>query len=335
MTADASGASGQDASASSLVSSKLLLALYALVPAALLLLALDQFVFGLEMKERLPRFPQSWAWWVLVFNVPHIVASYFSFCDKQYLQHYKKQLLLVLSLAPALAIGIPALVGPDAFLAFFAVATMYHVLAQQLGISLSLAKIKSSLSFSVWKLTAISGSCCMYLYLFSPSSFNRLLGKATVDAWIPWFVLGCFVLATLASVDLIRKSRTRVGRWFIGANVAMLLTSLLAWRIGYPVFVVVIPRVIHDVTAFSVYIVHDRSRNGEQCHNPLYWFARKWRLPFVVYTPMLAMAINYTVLSEPTELILTISYTLALGHYATENFIWRSGSLHRRHLGFS
>ncbi|WVM89040.1 hypothetical protein UMZ34_24770 [Halopseudomonas pachastrellae] len=80
----------------------------------------------------------------------------------------------------------------------------------------------------------------------------------------------------LLTWQLARLTEGRLGRAYLWANALLLLSALVIDRLGYTLFVILMPRLIHDLTAYSVYVTHDRNRNQSDqpggstagCHGP-------------------------------------------------------------------
>ena len=84
-----------------IVSSPLLLGLYAVLPFSILVVLIDQLFLGeILLKKHLPIKPSDWAFWAIVFNFPHIVSSFITLADKEestnhvHLSHFKRLLYL-------------------------------------------------------------------------------------------------------------------------------------------------------------------------------------------------------------------------------------------------
>jgi hypothetical protein len=108
--------------------------------------------------------------------------------------------------------------------------------------------------------------------------------------------------------------------------------------LGYPLLAILVPRVVHDVTAFAFYSTHDCNRNLEKTRNLFYRLVFWIPIPRVVLVPLVAIAITFPVLlyvqnGGPFAIELAVAVTLM--HYYTDAFVWKSGSLHRASIRFS
>src|SRR5690606_38352385 len=104
---------------------------------------------------------------------------------------------------------------------------------------------------------------------------------------------------------------------------------------GYALYVILIPRIIHDVTAYMVYVTHDRNRTGEAPVNRLYQLARSTLRSPVILLPLTFVGIAYQLTDyQQHDLASILVLTVSFLHYYFEGFIWRGGNPHRRYVTF-
>jgi hypothetical protein len=177
------------------------------------------------------------------------------------------------------------------------------------------------------------------------SIFHELgLGQVWLGSWLGPIYLDQFLAYVAGALSAVlvflgvyvhRQSRTRIGRWYMWANVAMLGSIFWVNELGYTLFVIFIPRIIHDITAFSVYITHDTNRNRGEPRNAVYRVARFTRLPPLVLLPLLSIGIAYVLtINERYALAAIVISTITFLHYYFEGFIWRGPNPHRQHCSF-
>ena len=317
-----------------------LLALYAVIPLSILLVAIDLLLWdGWLGNEILPGDPNDWPIWAVLFGLPHIIASLLTMANGEYLAHYRRTLFPPLCLF--LLIAVAGHFGPQpvsynllfVFLAFY---TIYHVLAQQLGLTLMMLGTRPDRLYRFWKWLAILAGFAIYINVYG----MRFLGEwqvAGVSGYQLMSALGSGLCAAVVVLSwrLARRAKPGIGRWYLWANAAMLVSALLINEAGYTLFVILIPRVIHDLTAYSVYITHDRNRNRSGAGNLYYRLTRasSWS-PFIVL-PLVSLLIAYALTSYQNYpwvniAILTISFL----HYYYEGFIWRGPNPHRQYVAF-
>lgn len=318
-----------------------LLALYAVVPVSLALVLLDSLALdGQLIREHIPIDPMHWPFWTVIFGLPHIVASLLTMADAEYLSHYRRSLLPPLigfAGLTSLAIFGPQPLGEQAMFIFLAFYTIYHVLAQQLGLTLMMMGVRPSRVFKTWKWLSILCGFVIYVTVYSASAlgYELFAGVSVFEFLMGLAGLMCAAVIVLA-VRLGRTSQNRIGVWYLWGNVAMLTSVLLIHEIGYTLFVILIPRVIHDITAFMIYITHDTNRNRAAPVNLIYRLTHFSKLPPIIVLPAASIAIAYvlTSLQDDFKLVLVVALTITLVHYYFEGFIWRGGNPHRQHIEF-
>lgn len=317
------------------VDSRLLLGFYGIMPALLLIAAADSFVFGHALRDIFPKQPETYLWWVIVFNLPHIMASFVTYADREYLSAYKRSLSIGLLIAAGLTIGLQVFMGPLAFFVVTAAYTMYHVLMQQYGISLMLLKRRPDAVFQAWKWLTIAGSSMIYIEVYFPVLRDMLSLPVTLDVIGTWMIvlsapLGGWFLWTAWKSDATRTAKL----YFLGTY-AMLYISALFYHWGYLFFMFLIPRFVHDATAFTVYAVHDHNRNLTTHHNWIYRVLKPLHLSPVLTCLPIGIAIAWVLTVNQNNLIAAFFIsTFAFLHYYMEGHMWRREAPHRKNLSF-
>lgn len=314
------------------INPRLLLAIYFVMPLSLITMVVDYLLWGGTIKNLLPVDPRTYAWFVLLFMVPHIIASFFSFADKEYFDYYKPRLLRGAQIAVTLGIFLPALAGGTILpLLAFATYTMVHVFMQQSGVSKSLMKNNAS-SHAYWQWLGIAIATAVYAYLLIPvpwlqKSFNN-----------PAVVIGSLLIFTvysLLAVSIVKQSHTRLGKvYFLGSH-SIPIVGVFYIVAGYPIFALLIPRIIHDLTAYTFYITHDNNRFAKSRSNLLYKATSRLKIPVYVASPVISILLAYAIAlfnSATLAVILTCIFFL---HYYTESMIWKRDTLHRMQIKLS
>ena len=317
-----------------------LLALYAVIPLSVLLVTLDLLLWnGWLANEVLPGDPNDWPLWAVLFGLPHIIASLLTMANGEYLSHYRRTLLppfcVFLLIAIAGHFG-PQPVSYNLLFVFLAFYTIYHVLAQQLGLTLMMLGTRPDRLFTCWKWLAILAGFAIYINVYG----MRFLGHwelAGVNGYELMTAIGSGLCAAVVVLSwrLTRRAKPGIGRWYLWANAAMLVSALLINELGYTLFVILIPRIIHDLTAYSVYITHDRNRNRSGSSSLSYRLTHtsSWS-PFIVL-PLSSLLIAYALTSHQNHLWVNIVIlTLSFLHYYYEGFIWRGPNPHRQYIAF-
>lgn len=268
--------------------------------------------------------------YLLLFEMPHIIASLVTFADRSYLDFYKNYLRIGIPIIVLLVVVI-ALINPLAVFLIYVIATAYHAIRQQTGIASLLAKRKG-LAFQVWSWIMILGMAIAWLLLSAPQFFNQ---KEILLYSI--LVFGCVVLSGLSGAWYWYHAKTKIGRWYIFATTAMVLAAYFFIQVGYIFFAFFIIRFIHDITAFTFYIVHDQNRNEGTIQNNFYALFKKLRLPFLILVPLVAISIALLLRMSvgDTMVATTILATFGFIHYYLESIMWKRESAHRQHISFT
>ena len=303
-----------------------LLGLYGIIPLCLLFVAADALLLQGNVVRALPADPHSMQWFSLFFMLPHIFASMFTFLDREYIATYRRQLALSV---PAIAAGAAAfisLLGEAAFAIFIAVYTVYHLMSQQAGIAAMVARHKSA-TWDAWRWSLFLLVTLLYMAMLTGNPlFHSLVIACAVLFGLPFLVLGN---------RLAQECAPGTGRLYVHANTGMVLACFLFYFLEMPFFVVLIPRFVHDVSAFSFYVTHNRNRNRVQRHNLLVRLTAAMRLPEYIATPVAgiaaAAAATAALGGNPQGMFLMMAF-LSLFHYYWESVMWKAGTVHRQHV---
>ena len=96
-------------------------------------------------------------------------------------------------------------------------------------------------------------------------------------------------------------------------------------------FSVLIPRIVHDTTAFTFYINHDYNRNRVSTRNFIYRHTNKLCVPVPLACPLLALGVNGLLIGFTNMSVNPFFYApITMIHYYTERLIWRRGTIHRK-----
>ena len=115
---------------------------------------------------------------------------------------------------------------------------------------------------------------------------------------------------------------------------------------------ILMPRLVHDITAYSFYVTHDVNRHGVRPQNGLFKVAHSLRVPVFVVLPALSFVLTYLLQAYGDALVDFLAQSLfsvhiykaitlgligylALMHYYTESFVWAANSPLRKYIRFS
>ncbi len=298
-----------------------LLGIYAVVPGCLAIIAADHYLWDGDLARTLPHSPQDLAWFTLFFVLPHIVASSLLLCNREYIRHYSKPLSYGFVACAVLAFLLPLVVPMNLWLLGFGLLTIHHVLAQQFGMATGLSRATGKLA-TAWKWTGlVAGVLVYYLFYYSKTVVPERAELLFVTTTTVVSVFGVLTGLTFA------RAANRQVMAYGWLNFAMIAVAYFAIRTEYFFFAVLAPRMIHDLTAFSFYVVHDVNRGREQGR----WVFLKF-IPIAMVTPVLAILLASSLKSF---VALAVIQFLTLFHYWTERFTWKSGTPHRRYVSLS
>jgi hypothetical protein len=308
------------------------------MPYALLLPLLP--LGGLFLLGFLPlpayRLPEQFPLWAFFFGLPHIVSSFQTMCDTEYLTAYRKQVatilcVVVLPLALSSA-GVPAWL----LLVVVLVLTQHHVVAQQFGTALAVARMRPTAAFAACKWTTLTLGI---LAAFLTYAATELEGTASYAVLAPLagHVSTPLLAVVLASGGLLvwRCRHNRAGALIFAMNVLLFATALvLIFHSPYALAGLMLVRILHDVSGFVVYIGHDTARNKTRRRNVLYRalpFLPVWLLN-LAFALGLAAALTYC--ANRIAWIGWLVTGITLAHYYMESVIWRGPTPHRQHFKF-
>ncbi len=366
----------------SVVNSRWLLTLYAVIPFCFIFVLLDALLWGHQWRDRiLPNDPAQLILWSIVFNFPHIVSSMVTMADREYWQFYRKRVINALAVIISaitvinfvVPLTLPAVLAENIYLlffVFFSAYTVWHVLSQQYGIGMMLMRTTPSRNYQLWRWCSTIAATTLYFMVFGKYFLRSAsLFDIAVEQWLQGLALVFVLLSTILGLAIVKGSQRRLGTFYCLGNLAILPGAFCLLLLGYDMFVIVVPRFLHDLTAFMIYSVHDQNRNLEEKKN---WVYRT--LGFIPIAPLLLCPILAVVLANSIEcgsllldsllgvvnsvpdkcvldpfaplestsnlnlrtgLWVQISMAIGFLHYYIEGFVWKRDSLHRHSVAFS
>jgi ABC-type multidrug transport system fused ATPase/permease subunit len=328
------------------ISFRLLLGLYSIVPICLLLQFCDSLFLNSSLLESLPNSPSHFLLFQILFGTPHILASSILLStNNEYLRCYKPKLILMTLLIIAI-FGIGSLFIP--YIALYITAafwTVYHVLKQQIGVGRSVYRLPDS-AFYLLLWLSVGAGVFIYLGIFL---------KNTVDVqqaeWIKTIAAALCIGLVLASISCQRYIDNQLGKIFLWANTLLVVGSFYLYAQQYYFLAILMPRLVHDATAYIFYVTHDYNKHALQPKNWLYQAAKSCNIHVFLVLPVLSMLLTVVLQVYGDNLISFITQTLlgvefrkaitlgligylSLMHYYTESFIWKQGSPLRQFIAF-
>lgn len=328
------------------VSFRFLLSLYGIIPLCLLVQLVDQFGFNFALRDSLPSSPSHFLLFQVLFGTPHIIASNLLLASHaEYLRSYKTK-LIGMTVFIVVFFGIGSLFIPyTALYILTACWTVYHVLKQQLGIAKAVCRLPTW-AFTSQLLLSVSAGIFIYLGIFLKNS----LSEAEAE-WV-------FNLASVLSVGLIistvichKRVTSLSGLSFLWANTFLVLSSWYLYFQHYYFLAILIPRLVHDISAYSFYVTHDINRHRQHRDNAFYQWLNGLKIPVGLVLPVLSFLLTFLLQFYGDDLVNVITQTLfstqiykaislgflgylALMHYYSEAFVWSAGSPLRQFIRY-
>lgn len=329
------------------VSFRWLLSLYSIIPACFVVQTLDGWFWQDFLKQHLPSSPTHFLLFQLLFGTPHIIASSVLLASNaEYVDRYKKPVLLMTA-AVALIFGLGSLFVPYRFF-YIAVAawTVFHVLKQQHGVARGICRLPDwAFHWLLW--LSVAAGIVIYMGIFLKNSLTVQQAE-----WLRQVAAALCIGLVLSAISCQRHVETLFGKCFLWANVLLVVSSFYFYSLHYYFLAILVPRLVHDITAYSFYVTHDYNKHRQQPQNAIYRGAAFCRLPVVVVLPLLSFMLAFILqgygdatverltrylFDVEIHRVVTVGVLgyLALLHYYTEGFIWKRDSPCRRFIVFS
>lgn len=318
------------------VSRKNLLLPYIIIPLACVILVIDSYVFNYQWQSSLPVNPELWFWWGLLFGYPHIVASVMTYADKEYIHHYHHHLRRAALVVILMAVFIPAVWGMEVTFVIYAFYTAYHVLMQQYGIGLMLLKKRNMLSYRIFCYASLVVFFGIYLEIMFWEDYVDLF-----EGYYDWFAIPACVGLCASAVFYFRHIKDQnidnIAQLYFLGNMVMIPLCFIFTHVGYSILSVIVPRIIHDITAYMVYITHDSNRNSQINHNIIYSILKKLHLNAFMITIIVSFSMG-AIFHSFEDVFLPVQIlgmAIVYFHYYMEGIMWKKGTPHREYVAFS
>lgn len=329
------------------VSFRLLLGLYLIIPVCLTLQILDSWFFEGYLKENLPSSPAHFVLYQILFGTPHIVASAIVLTsNRDYVSAYKWKIIWM-SAAIICIFGIGSLFIPYLYLYILVTCwTVLHVLKQQHGVARGLCRLPSW-AFNLLLWLSVAAGIFVYFGIFLKNSLD-----AEQANQIKQVVAILSIVLVLATAYCQRYVPDRIGKSFLWSNCLMVLSCFYLYLQQYYFLAILVPRLIHDATAYFFYITHDYNKHHSQPQNFIYRLAKRYKVHYFIVLPVISFGLAFvlqaygdTIVSLITNYLfgfeirkavtLGLLGYLALMHYYTESFTWKQDSPYRKYIAFT
>ena len=329
------------------VSFRLLLGLYSIIPLCVFLQLADTWFWQGVLQQNLPSSPKQFLVFQILFGTPHIIASSVLLAgNTEYLNLYKLK-LIVMTVAIMLVFGVGSLfISYRALYVTVAAWTVYHVIKQQWGVGRGVYRLPDW-AFHLLLWLSVAAGFFVYIGIFLKNSLE------VQQLELIKLIAGGLCAALIGSALLCQRyATTAVGKWFLWSNVMLVLSSFYLFVQQYYFLAILVPRLVHDATAYIFYVVHDYNKHSLQPQNFIYRYAARCRVPVFIVLPAVSFLLAFVLQSYGdgavnvaanflfgVEINKAISLGLlgylALMHYYTEAFTWKQGSPCRRFIAFS
>ena len=328
------------------VSFKVIVWLYSIIPVCLILQWLDTSLWNGYLSHSLPSSPSHFILFQILFGTPHILASALLMTtNRDYFRHFRKKVFFM-SIALAIVLGIGNLILPYHLLYIMVASwTVYHVLKQQHGIARGVCRLPE-FNFNGLLWSSVTAGILIYIGIFLNLSLSeqQALWVLRISAVL------CTVLL-LFSIASHSKIETRFGQLFMWSNSFLVFTSFYLYSQQYYFLAILVPRIVHDTTAYLFYVTHDYNKHHQSPKNLLYRSAKHLNIPLVAVLPVLSFLLAFFLQAYGNEIFRVITGVLfgyeiynfatliiigyfALMHYYTESFTWKKDSPYRNYIGF-
>lgn len=302
------------------ISKKILLLPYLVIPFVIVLILLDYLFLSKRLQTLLLVQPVLVLFASVLFGLPHIVASLFAYADKNYRAFYRNDFKFVLPASLVVAILTVGVLPELAAYALYTVLTLVHTIGQQAGLSRVGIRV-SNQKYLVWRWSSTLTACCTVLSLAQMGSLKTSLLVIAVIS---------LTVSSYCAIRIIAEAGGAVKAIYLLATQAMLVTSFTCFVTGYALLGVLIPRIVHDCTAFILYTSHDSIHTLNSQNNVIY---EKFHIKgkHVFWFLPLASVILTVFLNMTGFVMITITYF----HYFAEKTAWSRQSIHRSIIKFS
>ncbi len=329
------------------VSFRLLLALYSIIPLCLMLQMADGWFWHGFLKENLPSRPTHFLLFQILFGTPHILASTLILVSNaEYLKFYQRNIVWMTA-AIAVVFGVGSLFIPyRVFYVLVAAWTVYHVLKQQHGVARGVCRLPSWAFYLLLWLSVAAG-LVVYIGIFLKNSLDTQQTEG-IKQIAGLLCAGLF----LSAVYCQRYVTAAFGKWFLWSNIFLVLSSFYLFVQQYYFLAILVPRLVHDATAYIFYVTHDYNRHHNHPQNFIYRYAARWNLNIFIVLPVCSFVLAFVLQAYGDNMVSVLTETffgveirkaitlgllgyLALMHYYTEAFTWKQDSPYRRFIAFS
>jgi hypothetical protein len=162
--------------------------------------------------------------------------------------------------------------------------------------------------------------------------------------------MGCLLLLVAAFVYQ-HYVTTQFGRWFYWSNVFLVLTSFYLYQQQHYFMAILVPRFVHDATAYVFYVTHDYNKHQRKPQNFIYRYAARCNFHVFLVLPAISFFLAFVLQAYGDDIadsiaryllgvefykVVTLGFLgyLALMHYYMEALTWQKDSPYRKYIAF-
>lgn len=328
------------------VSFRVILGLYGVIPLCLVLQCFDGWFWGDYLRQNLPSSPYHFVLFQILFGTPHIIASNILLVSNvEYFRHFKTQIILM-TLAIAIAYFLGNMIFPYRVLYLLVASwTVFHVLKQQYGIARGLCQLPDW-AFKLLLTISVAAGVVVYAGIFLRKSFSPEQLVLVKN----WAIFACTLLV-VAGFYCQRFVKSAFGMWFYWANISLVVTSFYLFYQQHYFMAILVPRFVHDATAYIFYVTHDYNKHGNNPQNALYRMASRCNVHVFVVLPLLSFGLAFVLQAYGDDIMAIVTKYLfgkefykvitlgvlgylALMHYYMEGLTWQKDSPYRKFITF-
>ena len=329
------------------VSFKLILGLYLIIPLCFIFYWVDDLFLGNYLQSILPNSPAHFLLFQILFGTPHIIASAIMLTSNKDYLHFFKAKLIVMTVLIILVFGVGSLFIPYKTLYIMTACwTVYHVFKQQHGIGKGVCKLPTwAFYWLLW--LSVSAGIFIYMGIFLKNSLD-----VQQVVWVK-LVAGVLTIGLiLSSILCQRYISNSFGKYFLWSNTLLIVSSFYFYIQQYYFLAILVPRLVHDATAYVFYVSHDYNKHHQHPQNALYRLASRCNLHVFIVLPLFSFTLTYLLqaygdgwvdfiteyffdMKIRKAVTLGVIGYLSLMHYYTESFVWQVDSPLRRYIRFS
>ncbi|MBU6235655.1 MAG: hypothetical protein KGQ41_07400 [Alphaproteobacteria bacterium] len=315
-----------------------LLWILATAPIGGLIVLLDQYVLGGAVQRAMDIPIDQILGITAILTFPHIIASLIGFADPEYARFYKKPLIKGILISAGIAIACKIFIDGPVILLIVAFYSIYHNIMQQFGITAMMLRRKQTLLYGImkWMLVIPSALAFAVVMLSFIPEITEFKGPFMDIVGL------CLGIATILAVIYylqIRKDPDlpKIGVQYYLGNIIWMYVSYFMIAGGYGLMAIIVSRIIHDFTAYWIYMVHDQNRNGAINRNPIYALPIKLGIKplyLLVPTAIIISSIMLGIYSAHLNTMAVVISAFNIMHYYIEGHTWKRGTLHRQYVPF-